>query len=107
MKLTTITKSGTGRSSPCAVDDFQSPFNVGVGAAITSGAATFNIEYSFDDPMADGYTVASATWYVATGFSAVSASTGGSFTVPCKAICINITSGTGTVTASVVQAGPV
>ena len=107
MKLTTISKSGTGRSSPCAVDDFQPYFSVGIGAAITSGAATFNIEYSFDDPMADGYTVASATWYVATGFSAVSASTGGSFTVPCKAICINITSGTGTVTASVVQAGPV
>lgn len=107
MKLTTISQTGTGRSSPCAVDDYQAPFNVGIGAAITSGAATFNIEYSFDDPMADGYTVAGATWYVATGFSAVSASTGGSFTVPCKAICINITSGAGTVTASVVQAGPV
>ena len=107
MKLTTISQSGTGRSSPCAVDDFQTPFNVGVGAAITSGAATFNIEYSFDDPTAAGYTVAGATWYVATGFSAVSASTGGSFTVPCKANCINITSGAGTVTASVVQAGPV
>jgi hypothetical protein len=43
---------------------------------------------------------------VASGFSALTASTGGSFTVPCKAICINITSGTGAVTASVVQAGP-
>jgi hypothetical protein len=28
-------------------------------------------------------------------------------TVPCKAICINITSGTGAVTATLVQAGPV
>ena len=107
MKLTTLTKSGAGRSSPCAVDDFQAPFNVGIGAAITSGAATFNIEYSFDDPMADGYTVAGATWYVATGFSGISATTGGVFSTPCKAICINITSGSGTVVASVVQAGPV
>ena len=106
MKLATITVTGVGRSNVCAVDDFQVPVNVGIGAKLT-GTATFNIEYSFDDPMADGYTVAGATWYVATGFSAVSASTGGSFTVPCKAICINITSGAGTVTASVVQAGPV
>lgn len=106
MKLTTISQTNSGRSSPCAVDDFQTPFNVGIGAAITSGTPTFNIEYSFDDPMAAGYTVSGATWYVASGFSALTASTGGSFTVPCKAICINITSGTGAVTASVVQAGP-
>jgi hypothetical protein len=106
MKLTTISQTNSGRSSPCAVDDFQTSFNVGIGAAITSGTPTFNIEYSFDDPMAAGYTVSGATWYVASGFSALTASTGGSFTVPCKAICINITSGTGAVTASVIQAGP-
>lgn len=107
MQYTNISKSGTGRSAVCAVDDFQTPFNIGIGAAITSGAATFNIEYSFDDPMAAGYSASTATWYIATGFSGVSVSTGGSFTVPCKAISINITSGTGTVTASIVQAGPV
>ena len=107
MYLTSISKATTGRSSPSAVDDFQTPCNVGIGAAITSGTPTFNIEYSFDDPMSAGYTVAGATWYVATGFSSLTASTGGVLTVPCKAICINITSGTGAVTATLVQAGPV
>lgn len=107
MKLTTITQAGTGRSSVCAVDDFQCPVNVGIGAKLVSGTATFNIEYSFDDPMADGYTASGATWYVATGFSGVSASTGGSLTIPCKAISINITASTGTVTATIIQAGPV
>lgn len=106
MKYIDITKTGAGRSRALAVDDFQTPFNLGIGAKISSGSATFNIEYSFDDPTADGYTVAGATWYVATGFSGVSAATGGSLTIPCKAICINVTSGTGTVVASVVQAGP-
>lgn len=106
MKLTTITQAGTGRSNVCAVDDFQCPVNVGIGAKLVSGSATFNIEYSFDDPMADGYTAAGATWYVATGFSGVSASTGGSLTIPCKAISINITANTGTVTATIIQAGP-
>ena len=106
MKLNTITVTGVGRSGVCAVDDFQAPFNVGIGAKLT-GTATFNIEYSFDDPMAAGYSAATATWYVATGFSALTASTGGSFTVPCKAISINITANGGTVLATIVQAGPV
>ena len=106
MKLTTITATGVSRSNVCAVDDFQAPFNIGIGAKLT-GTATFNIEYSFDDPMADGYTAAGATWYVASGFSALTATTGGSFTVPCKAISINITANTGSVTATILQAGPV
>jgi hypothetical protein len=106
MKYSAITVTGVGRSGVCAVDDFQAPFNIGIGAKLT-GSATFNIEYSFDDPMADGYTAAGATWYIASGFSGLTASTGGAFTVPCKAISINITANTGTVTASIVQAGPV
>jgi hypothetical protein len=106
MKLTTISQTGIGRSAVCAVDDFQAPFNIGIGAKLT-GTATFNIEYSFDDPMADGYTAASATWYVASGFSGVSASTGGAFSIPCKALSINLTASTGTVTATIIQAGPV
>ena len=106
MKLTTITQTGVGRSNVCAVDDFQCPVNVGIGAKLVSGSATFNIEYSFDDPMADGYSASTATWYVATGFSGVSASTGGALTIPCKAISINITANAGTVTATVIQAGP-
>lgn len=106
MKLTTITQTGTGRSNVCAVDDFQPQFNVGIGAKVT-GTATFNIEYSFDDPMADGYSASTATWYIASGFSGLSSSTGGGFTIPCKAISINITANTGTVTATIIQAGPV
>lgn len=106
MILKTLSKTGTGRSGVVAPDDFQAPFNVGIGAKVT-GTATFNIEYSMDDPMAAGYDPATATWFVASGFSAVSANTGGSFTVPCKAISINITSGAGTVSAQFVQAGPV
>lgn len=107
MQLGSISQTNSGRSAIRVVDDFQAPFNVGIGAKVTSGTPTFNIEYSLDDPNADGYSPASATWYVATGFSALTASTGGSLTVPCRAISINITSGTGAVTASIVQAGPV
>jgi hypothetical protein len=109
MQLGSISATATGsqiRSSARVVDDFQAPFNIGVGAKITSGTPTFNIEYSFDDPNASGYTVSGATWYIAAGFSGLTASTGGAIIIPCRAICINITSGTGAVTASIVQAGP-
>ena len=106
MKLTTITATGVSRSNVCAVDDFQAPFNIGIGAKVT-GTATFNVEYSMDDPAAAGYTAAGAAWYVATGFSGATASTGGALTVPCKAISINITANSGTVTATIIQAGPV
>jgi len=110
MQLGSISVTATGsqiRSPIRVVDDFQTPFNIGIGAKVTSGTPTFNIEYSLDDPNAAGYTVAGATWYIATGFSGATATTGGALIVPCRAICINITSGTGAVTASIVQAGPV
>ena len=110
MQLGSISVTATGsqiRSPICVVDDFQTPFNIGIGAKVTSGTPTFNIEYSFDDPNAAGYTVAGATWYVATGFSGLTATTGGALIIPCRAICINVTSGTGAVMASIVQAGPV
>ena len=100
MKYKDLTQTNVGRSTVCAIDDFQVPVNVGVGARLASGSATFNIEYTLDNLDDIQY------WYVAPNFSALTATTGGEITIPCKAICINITSGTGTIVATVVQAGP-
>lgn len=96
----TISKTGTGRSTIMVPDSFQNPFNVGLLITVT-GTATFNIEISMDDPSLATPT----TWAAATGFSALSASTVGSLTIPCHALSINVTSGAGTVTAQIVQAG--
>lgn len=96
----TISKTGTGRSAIIASDSFQNPFNVGIVATVT-GTATFNIEISMDDPSTGTPTV----WAVDAGFSAKTAATNGSITVPHHALSINVTSGTGTVTAYIVQAG--
>ena len=100
MTPVTISKTGTGRSAVIASDSFQNPFNVGI-VAVVSGTATFNIEISMDDPSV----VAPSVWAVDAGFSAKTASTNGSITVPHHALSINITSGSGTVTAYIVQAG--
>lgn len=105
MYIGTLIKTASGRSAVAAPDHFQAPFNVGVAATL-SGTATFSIEYSMDDPMAAGFDPATAKWFVAPGFSAVSASTGGSLTIPCRAICLNVASGSGTVTVDLIQAGP-
>lgn len=96
----TISKTGTGRSAIVVPDSFQNPFNVGIQVDV-SGTATFNIEFTMDDAM----TGTPTTWSVATGFSALNALTAGSLTVPCHGVSINVTAGTGTVTAKIVQAG--
>ncbi len=96
----TISKTGTGRSAVVVPDSFQNPFNVGLLITVT-GTATYNIEISMDDAMLAPPTI----WTAATGFSALSASAVGSLTIPCHALSINITSGSGTVSAQIVQAG--
>jgi len=106
MQYKALTKTGTGRSAICVVDDFQTPFNIGVAVSL-SATATFTVEYSLDDPNADGYSAASAAWFVAPGFTSGSAAVAGAITIPCRAICLNVSANTGTVTANIVQAGPV
>lgn len=105
MQYKDLTKTGTGRSAICVVDDFQTPFNVGVAVSL-SATGTFTVEYSLDDPNAAGYSPASATWYVASGFTSGSAAIAGAITVPCRAVSLNVSANTGTVTAKIVQAGP-
>jgi hypothetical protein len=100
MTPVTISKTGTGRSAVIASDSFQNPFNVGLIVVVT-GTATYNIEISMDDPS----TGTPSVWAVDANFSAKTASFNGSVTVPHHAMSINVTSGSGTVTAYVVQAG--
>lgn len=102
MFLGSVSQTGAGRSAIIATDHFQAPFNIGIAAKL-SGAATFSVEYSMDAPE----NVATATWFAATGFSGVSANTGGALVIPCRMICINVASGAGTVTIDAIQAGPV
>jgi hypothetical protein len=108
MQYKTISLTDAGRSSIIAVDDFQAPFNLGIAAVIAAGTPTFSIQYSLDDPNADGYSPASATWFAVTGLSGVSATTSVGFTIPCRALSIYMAPAqTGTVSLTVVQAGPV
>lgn len=105
MQYPSISKTGTGRSGIRVVDDFQTPFSIGIAATLT-GTATFSVEYSLDDPNADGYSAATATWFAVPSMSGLSATTGGVLNIPCRAVSINVASGAGTVVVKLVQAGP-
>jgi hypothetical protein len=108
MQYHKISLTDAGRSGIIVVDDFQAPFAIGLAAVISAGTPTFSIQYSLDDPNADGYSPASATWFAVTGLSAVSATTSAGLTIPCRAISIYMAPAqTGTVELTVVQAGPV
>ena len=98
------TQTGAGTSTAIALDDFQTPFNVGIIATVTGTVSAYSLEYSLDNPMT--VAAASATWATAPNFSALSATASGAFTVPSKAIRINIATGTGSVALKVLQAGP-
>jgi len=108
MQFKTISLTNAGRSNIVVVDDFQPAFNIGLAAVITSGTPTFSIQYSLDDPEADGYSAGSANWFDVTNLSGVSADTATGFTIPCRAISIYMGAAqTGTVELSIVQAGPI
>lgn len=107
MQYRTISLTDEGRSQIIVVDDFQTPFNLGLAANITAGTPTFSIQYSLDDPYAVGYDKDTALWFSVANMSGITADTGAGMTIPCRAISIYMASGqTGTVELIVVQAGP-
>ena len=107
MQYRTISLTDAGRSEIIAVDDFQTPFNLGLAANVTAGSPTFSIQYSLDDPNAVGYNKDTALWFSVTGLSGVSADTSVGMTIPCRAISIYMAPAvTGTVELKIVQAGP-
>jgi len=107
MQYRTISLTDEGRSEIIAVDDFQTPFNLGLAANVTAGTPTFSIQYSLDDPNAVGYDKDTALWFSITGLSGVSADTSVAMTIPCRAISIYMAPAqTGTVELKIVQAGP-
>jgi hypothetical protein len=107
MQYRKISLTDEGRSAIIVVDDFQTPFNLGLAANVTAGTPTFSIQFSLDDPLASGYSAGSALWFGVTGLTGITADTAAALTIPCRAICIFMATGqTGTVELTCVQAGP-
>lgn len=99
MKVQTVSKTGTGSSSALVMNTNVSPFNVGFGA-IVDGSATYTVQHTFDDP-AVGFT----NWFPHPTVAAQTANADGNYAFPVTGIKVVISSGTGSVTLNVVQAG--
>jgi hypothetical protein len=105
MTTIVLTQAGAGSTSFITPDYFISPFNIGLQAIVTGTVSSYSVQYTLDDTQADGYSAASGNWTTVTGFSALSASTWGAFTTPCRGIRLTVTTGPGSVALTLCQAG--
>ena len=104
MRAIVLTASGVAASAVAAMNLNAAPFAVGFGVAAT-GTVTYTVQHTFDDVYAPGFAPASATWYSHSAVAGATASADGSYAFPVRGIRVNITAGTGSVIATVLQAG--
>ena len=105
-----VSQTGTGTSTPVSFDYMRNPFNVSIGCVVT-GTVTYTIQHTFDDlnGTLTGVPIApsAATWFPHDSSDLVNATTNqnDNYAFPCKWSRINVSAGTGTVTATYIQAG--
>ena len=104
MRPVTLSTSGVSVSLPAVMDYLVTPFNVGMGIAVT-GTVTYTVQHTFDDPFAATFTPASATWFTNASFTSTTANQDGNYAFPVRAIRINQSAGTGSIIATLIQAG--
>jgi len=79
----------------------STPFNVGFGVVVT-GTVTYTVQHSFDNP----WTTTSPVWFDHPTVAAkVDVNADGNYAFPVAAIKVVVTSGSGTATLTVIQAG--
>ena len=99
MKLQTVTQEGLGSSSALVMNTNISPFNVGFGVEV-DGTVEYSVQHTFDDP-ATGFT----TWFSHPTVAGESANADGNYAFPVTGVKLLVTSGDGTATLKLVQAG--
>lgn len=99
MKVQTVSKTGTGSTSPIVMNTNTTPFNVGFGV-IVADTVNYTVEHTFDDP-AVGFT----TWFPHPTIASKSDNQDGNYAFPVTAIRLTVNSGGGTATLKLVQAG--
>lgn len=94
-----VTQTGTGTSAWIPVDYTQANFGIGFGCVV-SGTVTYDIQHTFDNIQDSSITPTAFTHGTVTGKTA---NQDGNYAFPIRAIRINITAGTGSVTLTVLQ----
>lgn len=94
-----VTQTGTGTSAWIPVDHTQNAFAIGFGCVV-SGTVTYDIEHTFDNIQSSTVTPTAFKHSVLVGQSS---NKDGNYAFPIRAVRINITAGTGSVTLTVLQ----
>lgn len=91
MRPQEITQTGTGATAWIPVNYRQSPFNIGFGAVIVSGTATYSVQHTFDDVFDSSVTPVA---FDNTNATAQTTSKDSNYSFPVRAIRLNVTAGT-------------
>ena len=100
MRPVTLTVTGVG-TSPIVPMDFRAQnFNIGFGCVINSGTATYSVQHTFDDIYNPAIT---PTWFNNSTVNAVTTNQDGNYAFPIRAMRLNVTASTGSVTINILS----
>jgi hypothetical protein len=83
------------------LDHYISPFNIGI-AVVVSGTVNYTIQHTLDNILDAAVT---PVWFSHPTLVSLTANADGNYAFPVRAVQLLINSGTGTATATVLQAG--
>ena len=100
MRQQVVSQTNTGSSPSIPMNLDSTPFNVGFGVTI-SGTPTYTVQHTFDNP----WTTTSPVWFDHPTVAAETTNQDGNYAFPVAAVKVVVTSGTGTATLTLIQAG--
>jgi len=102
-----VTVSSAAASNVIPLDQYISPFNIGLGVSLSAGASlTYTVQHTFDDVFSSTFDPATANWFSHATMVSKTTSFDGNYAYPVTAIRLNVTVYTsGSATMTVVQAG--
>jgi len=96
--------NASGGSVPVPIDRHLTPTNIGLGLDLVSGAATVDVQHTFDDIFTDDPSTLH-TWFTHDTLGAQSADADGNLAFPPSAVRLLTTAGVGRMKLTIVQAG--
>ena len=100
-----VGSNSTGASLWQIVNSHVTPVNIELGCVLQTGAATFSIQYTYDDPNNLPPNVAAPTAFNHPTLNSIATSADGPINDPIFAWRVAVTAGTGTVRVTGIQAG--
>lgn len=107
MRPIRVTVSSATTSNVIPLDQYISPFNIGLGISLSAGASlTYTVQHTLDDVYSPTFDPATARWFSHATLVDKTTSFDGNYAFPITAVRLNVTVYTsGSATMTVIQAG--